>query len=59
MHLIVSLAMGQHKSKSARGDSELNGLNGTHKPKKANKKLTDDELNELESKTYCESMFMS
>jgi hypothetical protein len=46
--------MGQHKSKSARS-GELNGqTNGTHKPKKANKKLLEEELNELESKTYCE-----
>jgi len=43
--------MGQNRSKSAR-DPELNGQqNGNHK-KKANKKLTDDELNELQTKTY-------
>lgn len=44
--------MGQHKSKSAHGS--LNSqANGTHKPKKANKKLSEEDLDELEIKTYC------
>ncbi|KAI6229946.1 CBN-NCS-3 protein [Aphelenchoides fujianensis] len=40
--------MGQSKSKSAR-----DGVNGTRKHKKANKKLTPEELDELETRTYC------
>lgn len=50
--------MGQYKSKSARGDlpagAQANGAPAA-KPKKANKKLTPDDLEELESKTYCRS----
>jgi hypothetical protein len=48
--------MGQNKSKSARSaGSDLNGqVNGNRKQKKANKKLLPEELDELETKTYCE-----
>ncbi|KAI6173146.1 hypothetical protein M3Y98_01050800 [Aphelenchoides besseyi] len=41
--------MGQNKSKSARDGVQTNG---THKHKKASKKLTPEELDELETRTY-------